>query len=89
MAKVTITITDMPGGVQLEGNMGSDKEAFDIKEATVAQILGEAALRWMSENANSAAMFVKMAKMGMSRSAMEAALDAELRDQNVLNHLSN
>ena len=73
MAKVTITITDMPGGVQLEGNMGSDKEAFDIKEATVAQILGEAALRWMSENADSAALFVKM---GMSRSAMEAALDS-------------
>jgi len=44
MAKVTITITDIPGGVQLEGNMGSDKEAFDIKEATVAQILGKAAL---------------------------------------------
>ena len=85
MAKVTITITDIPGGVQLEGDMGSDKEAFDIKEATVAQILGEAALRWMSENANSAAMFVKM---GMSLS-VEAALDAELRDQNVLNHLSN
>lgn len=86
MAKVTITITDIPGGVRLEGDMGSDKEAFDIKEATVAQILGKAALKWMLENANSAAMFVKM---GMSLSAMEAALDAELRDQNVLNHLSN
>lgn len=86
MAKVTITIMDIPGGVQLKGDMGSDKEAFDIKEATVAQILGMTALKWMLENANSAAMFVKM---GMSLIAMKAALDAELRDQNVLNHLSN
>jgi len=76
MAKVTITITDMPGGVQLDGNMGSGKESFDIKEATVAQILGKVALKWMSENANSAALFVKMAKMGMSLSAMKAALDS-------------
>ena len=78
MAKVMITITDIPGGVQLEGNMGSDKEAFDIKEATVAQILGEAALRWMSENTDSAALFVKMVHMGMSLSAMEAVLERRL-----------
>ena len=78
MAKVTITITDMPGGVQLDGNMGSGKESFDIKEATVAQILGKVALKWMSENANSAALFVKMAKMGMSLSAVEAVLERRL-----------